>query len=67
MSEIIRRRIRHSKDGVNIAADINAVVAGTVGEPGKTTSVSSRQTIVQRNGRTQSHTETEVRDGRREA
>lgn len=67
MSEIIRRRIRHSKDGVNLAAAINAVVTGTVNEPGQTTSVSSRQRIVQRNGRTETTTEKEVRNDGREA
>ena len=66
-SDTIRRRIRHSKDGVNVVADVNAVVAGTVNEPGQTTSVSSRQRIVQRNGRTETTTEKEVRDDGREA
>ena len=66
-SDTIRRRIRHSTDGVNVVADVNAVVAGTVNEPGQTTSVSSRQRIVQRNGRTETTTEKEVRDDGREA
>ena len=66
-SETIRRRIRHSsQDGVNVVADINAAVAGNVNEPGQKTSVSSRQTVVQRNGRTTTTTE-ETRDDRREA
>ena len=65
-SETIRRRIRHSKDGVNVVADINAAVAGNVNEPGRKTSVSSRQTVVQRNGRTTTTTE-ETRDDGREA
>ncbi len=67
LSEVIRRRIRHSQDGVNVVADVNAVVAGTVNEPGQTTSVSSRQRIVQRNGRTETTTEKEVRNDGREA
>jgi hypothetical protein len=67
-SETIRRRIRHSKDGVNVAADINAAVTGNVNEPGRKTSVSSRQTVVQRSGRTTTTTDTkEVRDDGREA
>ena len=66
-SDTIRRRIRHSKDGVNVVADVNAVVAGTVNEPGQKTSVSSRQRIVQRDGRTETTTEKEVRDDGREA
>ncbi len=67
LSEVIRRRIRHSQDGVNVVADVNAVVAGTVNEPGQTTSVSSRQKIVQRDGRTKTTTEKEVRNDGREA
>ena len=67
LSEVIRRRIRHSQDGVNVVADVNAVVAGTVNEPGQTTSVSSRQRIVQRDGRTETTTEKEVRNDGREA
>jgi hypothetical protein len=67
-SETIRRRIRHSKDGVNVAADINAAVTGNVNEPGRKTSVSSRQTVVQRSGRTTTTTDTkEVHDDGREA
>ena len=67
-SETIRRRIRHSKDGVNVVADVNAAVAGSVNEPGGKTSVSSRQTVVQRGGRTTTTTHTEeARDDGREA
>lgn len=51
-SEVIRRRVRHAKDGVNVVADVNAAVAGSVNEPGQRTSVSTRQTVVQRNGKT---------------
>ena len=67
LSEVIRRRVRHSQDGVNVVADVNAVVAGSVNEPGQTTSVSSRQRIVQRDGRTETTTEKEVRNDGREA
>jgi hypothetical protein len=69
-SETIRRRIRHSKDGVNVVADVNAAVAGNVNEPGGKTSVSTRQNVVQRSGRTTTTTTTktkEARDDGREA
>jgi hypothetical protein len=67
-SKTIRRSIRHSKDGVNVVADVNAAVAGNVNEPGGKTSVSSRQTVVQRDGRTETTTTTEEsRDDGREA
>jgi hypothetical protein len=61
-SEVIRRRIRHSKDGVNVVADVNAAVTGSVNEPGRRTSVSTRQTVVQRNGRTTKTTTREAHD-----
>ena len=65
-SETIRRRIRHSKDGVNVVADVNAALTGNVNEPGRKTSVSSKQTVVQRDGRTTTttHTEEASDDGR---
>ena len=64
----VRRRIRHSKDGVDVVADVNAAVSGAINEPGQKTSVSTRQTVVQRNGRNTVKTTTrEVRDDRREA
>jgi hypothetical protein len=60
-SEVIRRRIRHSKDGVNVVADVNAAVTGSVNEPGQRTSVSTRQTVVQRSGKTKTTTTREER------
>jgi hypothetical protein len=59
-SEVIRRRIRHTKDGVNVVADVNAAVTGSVNEPGGRTSVSTRQTVVQRNGKTTTTTKRET-------
>jgi hypothetical protein len=59
-SEVIRRRIRHAKDGVNVVADVNAAVTGSVNEPGGRTSVSTRQTVVQRNGKTTTTTKRET-------
>jgi hypothetical protein len=52
--KVIRKRLDHSQDGVNVAGGIDAVISANVNEPGKThTSVKSRQTIVQRGGRTE--------------
>ena len=58
--KIIQRRIRHSGGGVNAVADINAVVAGNVNEPGSSrTHVSTRQSthIVQKGGKTEVYDE----------
>jgi hypothetical protein len=63
-SEAVRRRIRHSKDGVNVVADVNAAVSGAVNEPGGKTSVSSRQTVVQRSGETRTTTKKARHHGR---
>jgi hypothetical protein len=47
--KVIRRELRHGEPGINVAGDVNAVVAANVNEPGEShTSVSSRQRIVQR-------------------
>jgi len=49
--ESTTRRIRYNKNGVQIAADVNVSVSR--GEGGKTSQhVSSRQRVVQRNGKT---------------
>jgi len=45
---IIRKQVRRSVDGGNVAADVNAVIAGNVGEGRAHTRVSSKQRIVQR-------------------
>ncbi len=50
--KIIQRRLRHRGGGVDVVGDVNAVVAANVNEPGGNSSVSSRQRIVQRDGRT---------------
>ncbi|MGH2683131.1 MAG: hypothetical protein ACRDIX_07850 [Actinomycetota bacterium] len=52
VKKVIKRRIRHQKDGVNLAADIDAVVSVNTGESGKTsvTRSRSRSRIVQRSG-----------------
>jgi hypothetical protein len=53
--KVIRKRIRHDKDGVHIAGDINAVVAGNINEGrGARSTSTSRQRIVQKARRTAS-------------
>ncbi len=52
LSEVIRRRLRASARSVDVQGDVNAVVAANVNEPGSVTSTSSRQRVVQRDGRT---------------
>ena len=52
LQSIISRRLRGSREGVDVAGDVNAVVSANVGELGPSrTHVSSRQRIVQRSGR----------------
>ncbi len=53
MRKALRKRIRRSQDGLNIAADVNAVVASGTGGREGSTEASSRQRIriVQRDGR----------------
>ena len=58
--KLIQRRIGHSGGGVNAVADVNAVVAGNVNEPGSSrTHVSTRQStrIVQKGGKTEVYEE----------
>jgi len=45
IARIIRRRIRHSSDGVDLVGDVNAVVAANVGGSGSTQHVSSSQHV----------------------
>ena len=54
MRKVVQKRIRHSGDGINLVADVNAVVATTVAKAGGETGASRRQSlrIVQRGGRT---------------
>ncbi|HTJ76420.1 MAG TPA: hypothetical protein VL337_13775 [Acidimicrobiales bacterium] len=51
MGKIVQKRVRRSGKGVNVVADVNAVVATSTG--GGATSATKRQSIsiVQRNGR----------------
>jgi hypothetical protein len=48
--KIIRKRIRHNKGGVQVAGDINAVIAANVDEGDSRSHVSNHQRIVQRSG-----------------
>ena len=48
LRKVIDARIRRRAQGVDIAGDVNAVIAANVNEPGSSTSVSSKQTVVQR-------------------
>ena len=60
MRRVIRRRVRSSRDGVNLVADVNAVVASQTRRQGEHSATSARQQVrvVQRNG----HARTEIRD-----
>ena len=49
--KVIRKRIRQQGKGSQVDADINAVVAANVNEPGSRNVVRSRSRIVQRSGR----------------
>ncbi len=52
--KIISKPFRHEGEDASVAGGVNAVVSANVNEPGKShTRVSSRQRIVQRNGRTE--------------
>jgi hypothetical protein len=52
--KIISKAVDESRDGVSTVGGVNAVVSANVGEPGGRTvsRVSSRQRVVQRQGRT---------------
>ena len=54
-----KEKVEKRGDGVSFVAGVNAVVTGNVGEDGKTStsSATSHQRIVQRSGRTVTHTE----------
>jgi hypothetical protein len=44
-AKIVRRRIRERADGVDIAGDMNAVVASNIGRDSSVTHVSSQQRV----------------------
>ena len=45
MRKVIRRRIRHRAQGVDVVGDVNAVIASSSAEPGSTVRSSSRQRV----------------------
>lgn len=61
---VVSKRIQKRSDGINLAGDLNAAIAGSVNEPGSQTYVRSRSTnrIVQRNGVTEVTSDHEVSD-----
>ena len=52
--KVFSKKLRHEGEGVQVAGDLNAVVAANIGRKGSGSHVSSRQTtrIVQRSGET---------------
>lgn len=50
--KIIDRRIRHSRGGIDVVGDINAVISANVEEHGSSSHVSSKQRVVHRSGET---------------
>lgn len=47
MRKVIRKRIRKKVGGIDLAAEVNAVVSSNVGEEGSVSRVSSRSRITQ--------------------
>jgi hypothetical protein len=45
LHRIIRKRFDRFREGVDVSADVNAVIAANVGEPGATTHVSSSSRV----------------------
>jgi hypothetical protein len=43
--KVIRKRIRYDKDGVQVSADVNAVIASNVRRRGSKTSAKSHQRV----------------------
>ena len=66
--KLISEPIDKEADGVHVTGGINAVVSANVNEPGSSvTSVSSKQRIVQRNGKTEVFEQTIDTDDTKEA
>jgi hypothetical protein len=69
VNKVIRKRIRRTAGGINVVGDLNAAIAGNIGEgegSSSHASVSSRQEIVQTSGRAarqQAQEETREREG----
>jgi len=65
VNRIVQKRVRHSRDGVNVVGDVNAAITSNVGEGGTTSSrLVTRQSIAQRSskktGRSQQSFSTKV-------
>ena len=43
LRKVIERKLRRSRDGIDVESDVHAVVAANVGERGGVTTASSRQ------------------------
>ena len=56
--KLIKKRIRHTSGGANVVGDITGAIAANVNNEGGSTHVSSRQTVVQRDGQSEVHSET---------
>jgi hypothetical protein len=64
LRKVIERSLRRRGAGEGVAGTVNTAVAANVGERGTSTLVSSKQRIVQRDGRTEVTTEEqEVKGG----
>lgn len=62
IKKVFNKKLEGGEEGVSVAGGINAAVAANVNEPGPTsTSVKTRQRIVQKNGKTVIH-ESETRE-----
>jgi hypothetical protein len=59
IKKVVQKKLDHDADGVRVAGTVNAVISASINEPGTSaTSVSSRQRIVQRKGKTTVEEET---------
>jgi hypothetical protein len=46
--KVVKKRIRHAEEGLDVVGDVNAAIAANVGERGSTSRVSSRQKTADR-------------------
>jgi hypothetical protein len=58
--KLIRKQIRRGRDNADVVADINAVVAANVGQPGRSTVASSSQSVAYSRGAGESSRATPV-------
>ena len=62
LRKVIERSLRRGTEG-DVAPNVNAAVAANIGEPSRSTHVSSKQRIVQRDSRTEITTEEQEVEG----